>query len=237
MATASRRLSRKAIRQPDKFITFTETLYDLVREHQVKVFAAAGALVVILVAIAAWQFYVQNQNTAAAHEFNRALGIYRAGNYREAISAFQKTQEYRWSHFYPLALLYETHSHLGLKDFDKAIESGRRLLNSRNPDPLVRQSGLLALGYAEEQRGLCKEAIQHYSEAEKTYFPDGKLIPGPLKDKALFGRARCSVQLGDLKGAIGIYREYLRQPDRELTAYVSAQIAELEAKSRTQGAK
>lgn len=228
MATVSRRLTRKEIRRPDKFIVLTQNVSAVIQEHKSKVLLAAGILLALLLAILVWQLYVSRQNALAAEEFTRALALYRSGNYRDALPAFEKVEAYPSSRFYGLALLYQTNSHLALKDTDKGIETGRRLVRSGSPDPLVREAALTALAAAEEQKGLCKEAIQHYAGAEK--------IAGPLKDKALLGKARCSAETGDLKTAILTYREYLRQPDRELSAYVSAQIAELEAKAAAQPA-
>jgi tetratricopeptide (TPR) repeat protein len=223
MATASKRLTRKEIRRPDKFITATQNLSAFIQEHRIKVLLATGILLAVLVLMGAWRWHADRQNTYAAEQFNRALTLYRAGNYRDALAAFQKVEAYSSSRFYPLALLYETNSLSALKDTDKAIETGRRMLRSTSPDPLVREAALMALAAAEEQKGLCKEATQHYTEAEK--------MTGALKHSATLGKARCSAQMGDLKTAIATYREYLRQPDRELSAYVSAQIAELEAKA------
>ncbi|MGH7826840.1 MAG: tetratricopeptide repeat protein [Candidatus Binatia bacterium] len=234
MATASRRLTRKDIRQPDKFITVAQSFYDSAQKHRFKIFLAAGAVAVAVVVFLGWRFYVNHQNALAGQEFSRALTLYRDANYQDAIPAFQKVETYGRSHFYPLALLYQTNSYFALKDIDKAIETGRRLVGMGNMDSLVRQSALVSLAAAEEQKGLCKEAIEHYAEAERIYYSDARNVPGPLKDKATLGKARCSAQLGDAKGAIAAYREYLKQGDRELTPYVSAQIAELEAKATAQ---
>lgn len=231
MATASKRLTRKEIRQPDKFITLTENVYDFLVEHRAKALLAGAIVAAALLAFLGWQVYSHRQDMLARQEFNRAITFYRSGNYQDAIAAFQKVEAYSWSGLYPVALLYELNSHLALKDADNAIQAGRRLFSGRIKDPLVRQSALVALAAAEEQKGQCREAVQHYAEAEKIFHSGNRNVPGPLKDKATLGKARCSAQLGDLKGAIAAYREYLRQPDRELTAYVSAQIAELEAKA------
>jgi tetratricopeptide (TPR) repeat protein len=237
MATASRRLTRKEIRRPDRFITLTQTTYDFVRGHKVEVLLAAGILAAVLLGLLGWQIYITRQNTFASEDFSRAMAIYRSGNYRDALPAFEKVEAYRWSRFYSLALLYEANSYLALKDFDKSIATGRRLLQSGSSDPLLRQSALVTLASAEEQKELCKEAIVHYSEAEAISYPGARHVSGPLKDKATLGKARCSAQMGDLTAAIAAYREYLKQPDRELAAYVSAQIAALQAKATPETAK
>jgi len=233
MAPAARRLSRKEIRQPDKFITLTRSLYEGVRVRRVTLLVAVAALGVVLAALLGWRLYVGRQNALAAQEFNRGVALYRGQDYTAAAAAFDKAAAYRWSDFYSLALLYQTDSYLALNDLDKAIATARTALTSAPGDPLVRQGLLLGLAHAEERKGLCKEAVQHYTEAENVRYRDGN-VPGPFKDHSLLGRARCSVQIDDLKGAIGAYREYLKQSGTDQSAYVSAQIAELEAKLAAQ---
>jgi tetratricopeptide (TPR) repeat protein len=234
MATAIKRLTKKEIRRPDKFISLTQTSYDFVRAHKIAVLVAAGGLAAALLLILGWQVYVNRQTTLASQEFSRAMATYRSGNYRDAVAGFEKVEAYRWSRFYPVALLYQANSYFALKDFDKAIEAARRFVRSGHSDPLLRQSGLVLLASAEEQKGLCQEAVQHYAEAEIISYPAARNVSAPLKDRATLGKARCSAQLGDAKTAIAAYREYLKQPDRELAGYVSAQIAALQANTAPQ---
>ncbi|HWO40729.1 MAG TPA: tetratricopeptide repeat protein [Candidatus Eisenbacteria bacterium] len=229
MAPATRRLSRKEIRQPDKFITLTRSLYEGIRVRRLAALAVAAVIALAVAAVLGWQLYIGRQNALAAKEFNRGVALFRGQEYKAAIEAFDKASAYRWSDFYGLALLYETNSYLALNDLDQAIETGRSALRSAPDDPLVRQGLLLALAHAEERKGLCPEAVQHYTEAEKIRYRDAN-VSGPFQERALLGRARCSAQLGDFKGAIGAYREYLKQSGTDQSGYVSARIAELEAK-------
>ncbi len=220
MATASKRITRKSLRQPDWFQVTTEKAYDFYQDHQIKVLVAVAIVVVLLLGVWAWQIFKDRQNTAAAEDFQRATTLFQAQNYPAAIAAFHKVQEYRWSRYAPLAYLYETNSYMALNDMDKAIAAAQRFVFATSPDSLYRQIGLVSLATAEERKKQCKQAIEHYAEAER--------INGPLKEKATLGKAGCAEQLGDFKSALAAYQEYLKDHPG---SFVALQIAELEAKS------
>ncbi len=225
MATASRRLTRKDLRQPDWFQVATEKAFELYAEHRAKVLAAGAGLVVLLLAVWGWQIFKQRQDTTASAEFGQAIGLYQEGKHREAAAAFEKVESYRWSRYAALAYLYQANSFLAVKDFDKAINAARRFVAAAKPDSLYRQAGLVTLAYAEETKRQCKEAAGHYTEAEK--------ISGPFRASAIMGRARCAEQLGDVKAALAAYKDYLREQPGSL---VSLRVAELEAKAASQPA-
>ena len=141
------------------------------------------------------------------------------------LAAFEKVQSYRWSRYAALAYLYQANSFLALKDFDKAINAAQRFVAATKPDSFYRQTGLITLAYVEETKRQCKEAAGHYTEAEK--------ISGPFRAAAIMGRARCAEQLGDVKGALAAYKDYLREQPGSL---LSLRVAELEAKAASQAA-
>src|SRR5215467_6970486 len=151
MATASKRITRKNLRQPDWFQVTTEKAYDFYQDHQIQVWVAVGVLVVLLLGLWAWQAFKDQQNTAASGEFQRATNLFQAQNYRDAIAAFHKVQEYRWSRYAPLAYLYETNSYMALNDMDRAIAAAQRFVSATSPDSLYRQIGLVTLATAEER--------------------------------------------------------------------------------------
>ena len=220
MATASKRITRKSLRQPDWFQVGTEKAYDFYQDNQLKVWIAAGIVVAILLGVWAWQGFKDRQNAAAAEDFQRATTLFQAQNYRDAIIAFHKVQQYRWSNYAPLAYLYETNSYMALNDMDRAITAAQRFVTATSPDSLYRQIGLVLLATAEERKKQCKQAIEHYAEAEK--------INGPLKEKATLGKAGCAEQLGDYKTALAAYQDYIKDHPG---SFVALQIAELEAKT------
>lgn len=224
MARPQKRTTRKDLRQPDRFITLTAGLADIFQRNRIASFSVVAVFVLASVIILGWEFYKDRQVTLASQEFGKALGYYHAGNFREAIAALEKLDQYRWSRYSELAALYQTNAYLAISNPQKAVEFGRRFLRISNRDPLLRQVGLVSLAHAEEQNARCKEAIQHYSEAET--------LAGAFKEQALLGKARCNLQLGDAKAALATYRQYVAEytGSSMAPAYVLLKIGELEAK-------
>lgn len=225
MATAHKRITRKSLRQPDWFQITTEKAFEIYEGHRLKVIAGIAAVVMLLLAVWAWQLFKERQNSKAAEEFGAGVALYHAQKYREAIPAFEKAASYRWARYAAFAYLYEADSYLAVNDFNNALTAAQRFVNATSPDSLYRQMGLVTLAYVEESKGRFKEALQHYSEATR--------ISGAFNDRALLGKARMSEQTGDLKSAITAYREYVKDsPGSPFTL----EIASLEAKLASQPA-
>jgi hypothetical protein len=223
MATASKRISRKQLRQPDWLHVTTEKALEIYQDNRFKVLIGAAAIIVLLLMIGGWQVFKERQNVAAAQEFTKAFSLYQAQKYRDAVSAFQNVEAYRWSSYSLLAHLYEANSYLAINDFEKAVASGQRFLAGAGSNSLFKQMGLLVLATAEEKKSDCKQAVEHYSEAAN--------INAALRDRAIMGKGRCSEELGDTKGAIAAYKEYQQNnPDPVL----AVRLAELEAKTSGQ---
>jgi hypothetical protein len=218
MATASKRISRKELRQPDWFQVNSEKALDYFESHKGIVFGAIGAAILILVIMWSWQSFKERQNVTAALEFTKAVELYQSAKFTEALGAFEKVQSYRWSRFAGLAHLYQANIHLAKSDLDKALNSAQRAVTASKPKTLYRQLALMALASAEERQNQCKTAIDHFSEAHK--------IAGALQSSALLGKARCAEQLGDKAMMIATYKEYLK--DNPGSA-LGLKLAELEA--------
>lgn len=216
--THTRRITRKELRQPDRFQVATEQALEFYRSHQNLFFAAIGALTLIGVVILGWQMFKERQNVAAAQEFTKATELYQSEKYREALAAFEKVQQYRWSRYAGLAYLYEANSHIALGELDKALNSGQRAVTASRPNTLYRQLALMALANAAEQKNDCRQAIESYNEAHK--------IAAAQQAEALLGKARCLEKTGDTAGALAAYREYVKDQPGSL---MSAKVAELES--------
>ena len=219
MATShTRRITRKELRQPDKFQVATEHALEFYQTHKNLVFAAVGALALIGLIVVAWQFFKESQNTAAAQEFTNATELYQAEKYREAVTAFAKVEGYRWSRYAGLAHLYEANSHIAMGELDKALNSAQRAVTASRPDTLYRQLALMTLANAAEQKNDCRQAIESYNEAHK--------IAAAQQAEALLGKARCLEKTGDTAGALAAYKEYVKDQPGSI---LSAKIAELES--------
>ena len=220
MATAGRKLSRKALRQPDWFQITSENSLEYFNRHKAVVLAAAAGVLVIAAVVWGWQIFKERQNIAASEEFGRAMALYQGEKYREAIPAFETVTGYRWSRYAVLGHLYLANSYLAMNETDKAINEAQRTLAGTRPSSFYRQIALVTLAAAEEQKNDCKGAVQHYSEAQT--------IPGPLQGRAMLGKARCAEQSGDTATAITAYKEYLKDNPGSALA---VKLGELEAKA------
>ncbi len=215
MATASRRITRKQLRQPDWLHTTTEQALEFYEGNRVVVLTGAVVLILLMLGVWALQAFKQSQDNQAVQEFSRAINLYQTEKYREAVAAFHAL----------LAHLYEANSYLAVNDSDKAITAAERFIAGTSSDSLYRQMGLLALASAEEQKNQCRQAVEHYSQAA--------MIKAAFRERAIMGKGRCSEQLGDTKGALAAYKEYLQDnPDSPIAIHV----AELEAKAGGQAA-
>ena len=219
IARSHKRITRKDLRQPDWFQITTEHALELYRDHRVKVIAAVVLLAIVLAALWGWDLYRERQNIRASAEFGRAIGFYQSGKHAEAIAAFENVTAYRWSPYARFAYLYQANGYLALSEPDKALAAAQRFLAGTAENTLYRQIGLVTLAHVEERQGRLKEALQHYTDAER--------INAAYRERALLGKARTSEQAGDLKGAIAAYREYVRE---NAGSPYGLKIAELEAK-------
>jgi outer membrane protein assembly factor BamD (BamD/ComL family) len=224
MAPSAKHLSRKELREPDRFIEFTQRALDVIREKR-RLIGLAGALVVaVIIGITAWQVYKSRQNEQAAQSFDSAMSLFRASKHKEAIVEFKKVQGYRWSHYAALAHLYEANSHLATNDLEKATSAAQRFVASTDQASIYRQIGLITLGHTKELKTLCRDAIQLYAEAER--------LTGPLKETAVLGKARCYTAIGDNKSAIAAYQQYVKEnPNSPMAARLTLQVAELQTKA------
>ncbi len=227
MASTSRRLTRKELRQPDWFQTVTEDAFEFYQRQRFAVYLGLAVVILLLLGIWGWGVFKERQDSMAAQEFGQAMTQYHAGKYREAIAGLEKVQTHRWSRYGNLAHLYEANSYLALNDFTKATTATQRFIVGTDQNSLLRQIGLLTLADIEERQSQCKEAIKNYTEAAK--------IKGAFTDRAILGEARCAVQLGDVKGGIAAYRQLLKdQGESPLASFVRFQISELESKIAAQ---
>jgi predicted negative regulator of RcsB-dependent stress response len=222
MASAPKRITRKEIRQPDRFVTLLRRSVLFFNTNRIAVVAAIAGVFLAGAALFAWDIYAGRQNRLAAEEYARAVNFYHDGKYKEALEALKRLETYSSSFYSRLGLLYTANTHAALQDAPKAAEALRQLLAKEPREPIVRQTAYVALAYAQEQAGQWREAVASFAEAEK--------IAGPLKEDASLGKARCSALAGNLKEALAAYRGYIRDnPASDRVNAVSLHIQQLEA--------
>lgn len=224
MAHSPKRITRKDLRRPDQFVTFTGQLLNLVRHHRNASLIALGALVGALLFYGAWDLYQSRRNRLAAQEYARALNLFHEQKYRDAMAPLTDLSKSGPSIYRRLALLYLGNSHLALGDTKNAASAFERLAGGPTKPDYLHQLALLSLGHAHEKAGNLKEAAKNYLAAGQA--------SGPFKEQAILGEARTSAQAGDLKAALQAYRNYLTSfPGAERSGEISLRIRELEAKA------
>ncbi len=225
MARFHKRLTRKDIRQPDKFVTLTGQLLEIAQSHKITIAAVLTALLVLSLGLWGFQLYKNRQNRLAAQNYSRALALYHEGRYRDSLDAIERLNSLRWARFRNLGMLYRANAYLALDDPQKAVAATHSFLENGQKDPLLNQLGLLTLAYAQERLGQCKDALKTYSEAEK--------LPGAFKEEGLLGNARCALQLNEPQTALESYKRYLRAyPESDRTTEITLRIQELETQQR-----
>jgi predicted negative regulator of RcsB-dependent stress response len=219
---SSKRLTRKDIRQPDRFIDLMGKSGRFLAQKKKLVCGVVAGLLVIFAGLWGWSFYQQRESQIAAGQYFPALELYRTGNYREAATALAQVAAHRRTIYGRIALLHLAHVQVALGEYPKAVETLQEFLRRQSKDPWLRQIGLVNLGYVQEISGRCPEALAAYAEAQK--------LEGSLKDEATLGEARCGAQSGKPKIALDSYRRYLStHPISERDGEISLKVQELEA--------
>ena len=175
-------------------------------------------MALIGLAILGWQLFKERQNNAAAVEFTNATELYQAEKYREALTAFEKVQSYRWSRT-PAWPIFISQSHIALGELDKAVSSGQRAVTASQANTLYRQLALMALATPRSKRTTAAKLSSLTPKREKS----------PQLSKTKHYSVKQGVwKSGDVAGALAAYKEYVKdQP----SSIISAKVAELENKA------
>jgi len=225
MVRSRKRITRKDIRQPDQFITFTSQVFGYFEEHRTKFLIGLALVIVVSLGLWGWQLYQSSQNRLASQAYARALAAYHEGKYQTTLDLLDRVDVYRSPNYQRLVMLYRANSYIGLKQPQDAVPILREFLNRKSEESYLRQLALLTLGYAHEMANQCKEAISAYNDASE--------IEGPQQEQTLLSKARCTTTIGELTESVKIYREYLAAyPGSHRATEISLRIQELEGRMK-----
>ena len=217
MAVAGKhRLSRKAIKQPDEFITFTNRALLWAREHQQLVTWAGAGVVAILVVLGVAGAYRGARDRDANADLGRAMSKLDGKDYAGASTALTEVAG-RWegTGVAPIAALLGANAALDGGDADKAITQLSSLQGQSATLPsYLQQQILLAWGAALETKQQWLDAAAKYKEAGA--------VSGPYTVEAILGEARTRDLGGQGDSARALYKQAYEQfpdvPDREVIA-------------------
>ena len=222
MAAARKRILRKDIRQPDRFMVLLGQCLDFIKAYRNQLIASAAAVVVVAGTVFGWQYYRSYQRDLAAQEYNQGLQEFQEGRYDDALKSFQSLQERGEAPYDRMAGLYVANSYIALDQPEKAVET----LGGHSPgekDGFLDQVALVTLGLAQEMNGSCEDAIQSLNQALDRQ--------GPLRQEAMLGKARCNVKLGKTQDAVEGYKAYLKEFPEGETVEIALRMQRLAVES------
>jgi predicted negative regulator of RcsB-dependent stress response len=217
MAVAGKtRLSRKTIKQPDEFITFTNQALLWAREHQQLVTWVGAGVVAIMVALGVAVAYRGARDRDANADLARAMTKLDAKDYAGATSALTDVAS-RWegTGVAPLAALLAANAAIDGGDADKAITQLASLqAQSATLPGYLQQQVLIAWGAALENKQQWLDAAEKYKAAGA--------VSGPYTVDAILGEARTRELGGQGDRARELYKQVFEQfpdlPDRQVYA-------------------
>jgi tetratricopeptide (TPR) repeat protein len=218
--TRLKKITKKKLKEPDEFISFTEKAY-LFITHYLKVIAIGGIVVlIILSSIFLYQRWEKKNEEEAYRKFSFAVGIYqmisspyREGSvseyknvlekFNELITKFPRTSSGKFS------LLYKGNIHLRLGEFEDATKSYQTLLQKGGKEKLYRSFAMEGLGYSYEGKKDYEKALQAYQklleEGESFQLANAYLDIG-----------RCYEKLGKNKEALENYKAFLKVSQKSM---------------------
>ena len=214
-------ISRKELRQPDEFVTFSRQAVAWAEENRTALYLTVGAIVVVLAAVLVYRAVQASAASSAARAYREAHALLDDKKYADAATAFNQVAEsYGSTRYGELARLEGANANLLAGQYDAAATGYSRFLDSGPPTTDLRQLALTRLGNAKEQAGAAEDAERAYAEAAG--------LQGPFTEDALVGAARVAEQRGDTAKARERYEQALEKfPTSDQRRLVTARLIEL----------
>ena len=224
MAAPRQRISRKDIRQPDRFMVLMGQCLDLVKRYRNALIGTGVAVVVVAGAVSGWHYYRGYQRDLASQAYNKALREYQEGRYEAALESFESLRAQGEAPYDSLADLYVANSYIALKQPAKAVEA-LAATSAKEHEGFLTQVMLVTLGLAQEMNDACGDALQSLDRALERQ--------GPLRQEAMLGKARCNARLGKSQEALAAYNAYLKEFPEGETVEIALRVQQLEAETGT----
>jgi tetratricopeptide (TPR) repeat protein len=221
---AGKKITKKQLKQPDEFLTFTDQAFHYVINHGKKFVIGGIVVLVVVLSIVLFRLWQDKKEGEANQKLTLALEAVEAvispapqtapapatvqgalEKLDEIIKGFPRTYAGR------LALIYKGSLLLKTGQFDEAIQAYQTFLSKMGKE---RAYGLLALdglGFAYEGKKEYEKAIESYRQIITT---DEKFESG----EAYLKVGRCYEKLGKSKEAVENYQSFLKASPKSLIA-------------------
>jgi len=228
-----KKITKKKLKEPDEFISFTQQAFLFITQHFKKVVTAGIIVLALILFIVLYQMWEKQKEVEAYRDFGLAMEMYRkAGSmdrerlpseyknvlarFDEVITKFPGTSSGRFS------LLYKGNIDLQMGEFEEAIKAYQAFLEKAGEEKLYRLFALEGLGYAYQGK-------KDYENALRTYQKIAEMGEGIQTADAYLNRGLCYERLGKNKEALENYKAFLKVSQKSvMTNLILRKISSLE---------
>lgn len=217
-----RRVSRKALRQPDEFVGTLDLIGDWIAHNLARMIIGAAVLVAAIAVSLVVSLYSQHRQRVVSAQFYSAINALSDRDYGTAEKSFSKLARHgSGSTLGHLAEFYLANTYIAQSQPAKARDALQTYL-AGGGTRLFRQMALIQLGVANENLGDYRDAHAAYVKAAQ--------LNGPERARAQISAARTLARLGDRQAAIAAYQQFLREnPFSQQSAEVTEALAQMGA--------
>lgn len=232
---AAKKISKRKLKEPDEFITYTERAFLFVRKHLKEVVLGISVLVAVVVALSLFQMWEKRKESEAQAAFASAMEAYQKATltygetepsaFKEALGKLEEvTKRFPRTRPGKLSYLYQGNLYLRQGSYDEAMKAFTTFLDKGGEEKLLRAFATEGLAYAYEGKKDFAKALEYYRRTMEI----AEALP---MQNAYLGAGRCYERLGKREEALESYRAYLKgAPKSQESNMVEHRIALLEAK-------
>jgi len=209
-----KKITKKKLKQPDEFFSFTEQAYRFINQHLKRIGIATLVIVLFVLSFFLFRMWEQKKENEASQKFLLALesyqmvsSPYREGSpveYKKALEGFEELIEgYSRTSSGKVSLLYKGSIHLRGGEFDEAIKAYEAYLDKAGREKLFRLFAFEGLGYAYQGKKDYEKALKAFQEIIRlgeSYHWAG----------AHLNVARCYEKMGKNEESLENYKTFLK---------------------------
>jgi tetratricopeptide (TPR) repeat protein len=217
-----KKITKKKLKQPDEFLTFTEQSYLFIHQHIKKIAMGVFLMILILSSLYLLRMWDQKKEEEANQKFIVALETYQvvsspyregsAADYKKALEGFEEViKTYPNTSAGKTSLIYKGGIYLRLGEFDEAIKAYEASLKKAGKERLYHLLCQEGLGYAYEGKKEYEKALKAYQEILKL---DDQYEWTGIR----LNIARCYEKIGKKEEALENYRAFFKVSPKSIAS-------------------